>query len=690
MSIPVYSEGDRFLRRIHDVAVGCREGFLDEVEGLLELGCREFGFEVGAVTEVGEESLTILYTSASGSEKLSPGEVIANCDAFCAEVANRGQPIHIEDAATSEWASHPAYTKLGLNSYVGSPIRFSDGRKGSVCFLSWVKRTAPLPEFIHDHSLLLTQRIESVLERLEVSEALRESEALFRATFEQASVGIAHVGIDGSWLKVNQSICDILGYTEQELRALKFQDVTHPSDLSENLDLLSSALQQETDQYSMRKRYIKRNGATVWTNLTTQLVRDKDGEPQYFISIIEDITEKRRAEETTKKFEERVQEAQKLESLGVLAGGIAHDFNNLLTAILGNAIMAKESVGESSTLWNQLKQIETAAHHAADLTNQLLAYGGKGALVAQRVDLSELIEEMQQLLQSVLSKQTEIIWSRPDQSMMTQADPSQLRQVIMNLLTNASEAMEDRQGKIAIEIDRIAISRAELSTEWVVNPQEGEHIRLQVVDQGVGMDSDTQKRLFEPFFTSKFVGRGLGLSAVLGIIRRHAGGIRIKSAPGEGTTITVVLPAEYIAPDDVEQTKKAERSKKWKTKGTALIVDDEEHVRIATEAMMQQLGFTDVITANDGDQAIKIIQDTDQTFSVILLDVTMPGPGLEQTFTQIKANSPASAVVLMSGYNEQHIASILDMEQRVQFLKKPFTFETITDSLQQVLKDKSR
>jgi PAS domain S-box-containing protein len=645
------------------------------------------GFEVRAVTEVGEESLTILYISASGSEKLPPREVIANCDAFCAEVANRGQPLHIEDTATSEWANHPAYTKLGLNAYVGSPIRFSDGRKGSVCFLSSVKRTSPLPESIHDHSLLLAQRIESVLERLEVSEALRESEALFRATFKQASVCIAHVGTDGSWLKVNQSICDILGYTEQELSALKFQDVTHTSDLNENPDLLANVLKKEAGQYSLRKRYIKRNGATVWTNLTMQLVRDKHGKPQYFISIIEDITEKRRAEETAKKFEERVQEAQKLESLGVLAGGIAHDFNNLLTAILGNAIMAKESVGENSTLWNQLKQIETAAHHAADLTNQLLAYGGKGTLVSQRVDLSELIEEMQQLFQSVLSKQTEIIWSHPDQSMMTQADPSQLRQVIMNLLTNASEAMEDRQGKIAIEIDRIVISRAELSTDWVVRPQEGEHIRLQVVDQGVGMDGDIQKRLFEPFFTSKFVGCGLGLSAVLVIIRRHAGGIRIKSALGEGTTITVVLPAEFIAPDDVGQTKNVESSKKWRTKGTALIVDDEEHVRIATEAMIQQLRFTDVITANDGDKAINIIQDTQQTFSVILLDVTMPGPGLEQTFKQIKTHSPTSAIVLMSGYNEQHIESIIDIDQRAQFLKKPFTFETMTDSLQQVIKD---
>ena len=374
---------ESFLRQIHDVAVGCREGFLDEVEGLLELGRMEFGFEVGAVTEVKGEHLEILYTS--GSERLAPGAVIANCDAFCAEVAIQGYPLLIDDAASSKWADHPAHTKLGLNSYVGTPIRLSGGRKGSVCFLNWTERPHPLGGSVPDQSLLLSQRIESVLERLEVSEALRESEALFRATFEQASVGIALVGTDGAWLKVNQTLCDMLGYSEPELMSLTFQDITHPGDLDKNLDLLSKALGKETDQYAMRKRYLTKQGESLWANLTTRLLRDQKGNPQHFISIIEDISEQVRSDEARRRFEERVQEAQKLESLGVLAGGVAHDFNNLLTAIMGNAIMAKNAASNNATLHDQLKQIEAAAQHAADLTNQLLAYNtGKGALVTQQ------------------------------------------------------------------------------------------------------------------------------------------------------------------------------------------------------------------------------------------------------------------------------------------------------------------
>ena len=286
---------------------------------------------------------------------------------------------------------------------------------------------------------------------------------------------------------------------------------------------------------------------------------------------------------------------------------------------------------------------------------------------------------MQKLLHSVLSKRSRIEWMRPQDVMPTLGDPTQLRQVIMNLLTNASEALKNDSGTISVGVDRTVVSDVITESGWVVLPQPGDYIRLHVVDDGVGMNDETQKRIFEPFFTRKFVGRGLGLSAVLGIIQRHSGGIRVSSAPDEGTAVTVLLPVDQSdAATDPESS-----TKEWKGSGSALIVDDESHVRTTAQAMMRELGFTEVVTAEDGKEAVNTLQT--QSFSIVLLDVTMPGAGIDETFANIQKSAPTTPVILMSGYNEQLIAAILTDNDSTRFLKKPFTFDAMTECLQQLL-----
>lgn len=320
---------EQFLAKIHGIAVDTSP-YQDEVAALLQLGRHEFGTAMAAITVADGDALKILDTAGDGP--LASGAVVKVCDAFCGIVIERGEPLLISDAGNSEWRDHPGHTVLGLHAYLGAPILVKGGMSGSVCLLAWEPREEAFTALDQDLLVLWARRIESVLERLEVTQALRASEALFRTTFEHANIGIAHVALDGSFINVNPRLCETLGYAEQELLARTFQDVTYPDDLDANVALRARVFAGETDHYSIRKRYIRKDGQIIWVHLTARLLRDTHGEPVHFISVLQDLTEQMRDENARLAFEQRVQEAQKLESLGVLAGGIAHDFNNLLTA----------------------------------------------------------------------------------------------------------------------------------------------------------------------------------------------------------------------------------------------------------------------------------------------------------------------------------------------------------------------
>ena len=303
-----------------------------------------------------------------------------------------------------------------------------------------------------------------------------------------------------------------------------------------------------------------------------------DGDMTQVIVTSMDITERRQAEEERRNLEAQMQQTQKLESLGVMAGGIAHDFNNILYAILGNADIALMEMPHEAVGRENLQEIQIAARRASGLTDQMLAYSGKGALAIEKMDLSGLVQEMAHLLEVSHTKKAIVKYRFEENLPAVEGDASQLRQVVMNLITNASEAVGEEGGIITVETGATEATKEYLATTYTHDElPRGRYVYLKVTDTGCGMDEEAKRRIFEPFFTTKFTGRGLGMAAVLGIVRAHKGAIDIQSEVDRGTTTKVLFPAlDELAKPSVED---APQEQDWRGSGTILVVDDERQVK---------------------------------------------------------------------------------------------------------------
>ena len=384
-----------------------------------------------------------------------------------------------------------------------------------------------------------------------------------------------------------------------------------------------------------------------------------------------------------RRLESQMQRTQKLESLGVLSGGIAHDFNNLLTGILGNADMAFRSLPQDSRERDLLDQVKTAAEAAADLTAQLLAYSGRGSYRMEPIDLSELVEEMGRLLGSSISKKVRLEYDLGRELPLIEVDPTQIRQVVMNLITNASEAIGDAPGDVRLHTGSMYVGREKLVQSYTHDDlPPGEYVFLEVADTGCGMNEETLQNIFDPFFTTKFTGRGLGLAALLGIVRRHRGTIFVSSQVGAGTTFRVLLPAS-----DAERTVEDDRideADAWQASGRALVIDDEPGIRRFAQMLLDEAGF-EVDLAADGDEGIEMLQGEAGLPDLILLDLTMPQKGGIEVLSEIRRQSTEVPVVLMSGFTEGEVASVLEADARTRFLQKPFTAESLEEVLRTAL-----
>ena len=400
-------------------------------------------------------------------------------------------------------------------------------------------------------------------------------------------------------------------------------------------------------------------------------------------TVLRDITERKQAEERQRNFEAKLQQTQKLESLGVLAGGIAHDFNNLLMGVLGNADIALLELPPESPARGELMNITTAALRAAELTKQMLAYSGKGKFVVEALNLSKLVEEMAHLLEVSISKNVVLKYNFSADLPAIEADASQIRQVVMNLIINASEAIGEKSGVVAVSTSVIKADRSYLSETYLdENPPEGDYVSLEVADTGCGMDEQTRKKIFDPFFTTKFTGRGLGLAAVLGIVRGHGGALKIYSEPQRGTTFKVLFPASQKPAEESVATSATEQQ--WRGSGVILVVDDEEAVRIATKRMLEKLGFT-VLTAEDGRAALEVFRGRADEIVAVLLDLTMPHLDGEETFRELRRIRPDVRVILSSGYNEQETTDRFAGKGLAGFLQKPYRVRQLGRKIRQVL-----
>jgi PAS domain S-box-containing protein len=562
-----------------------------------------------------------------------------------------------------------------LDEEAWDTIRFKDGR-------IFERFSRPLVREGRIQGRLWSFR--DVTERKQAEERLQ----LQSAALESASNGIVITDADGTIQWVNEAFVELTGYTREAAIGKNPRDLVKSGEQDE-------AFYQElwgtiTEGRVWRGEIVNRrkDGSLFPEELTITPVRGGQGGISHFVSTMQDISGRKRAEEDRLSFERRLLHSQKLESLGVLAGGIAHDFNNLLVAILGNLEMAMMDLSPVSSARSSVAAAVHAAMRAADLTHQMLAYSGRGRFVIEDLDLSELVAENAHMFRAAIAK-TVTLNLEPGLSLPpVLADGGQIQQIVMNLITNASEAIGDGPGTVTLSTGVMECGEDYLShSRLEKKPAPGWFAYLEVTDTGCGMDKETQERLFDPFFTTKFTGRGLGMSAVLGIVRGHKGALLVDSQPAKGATIRVLLPvsnnAQGGSADDPERAQKRE-SDKVSLSGLVLVVDDEELVRDLTVKMLERTGLR-ALTAADGEEAEHIFRESAGDIDCVILDLTMPRCDGVATFQALRKIKSEVKVILCSGYDKEDATQRFTDQGLAGFLKKPFQFEGLTQVLHQVL-----
>ncbi len=432
--------------------------------------------------------------------------------------------------------------------------------------------------------------------------------------------------------------------------------------------------------------FIHRDGRVVPVTCSTAPIGG-DGRVAGAVLVVRDVSEQKRAEEEFREKDEAFRQAQKLESIGVLAGGIAHDFNNLLTGIMGNAGLARRAVlaGRYEKAADMLQDVLKASERAADLTRQLLAYAGKGQFVIQPVDVCKLVTEVSTLIRASISKKITLVLDIPDECPAIQADRTQLQQLVMNLVINGGEAIGDHAGTLTLRIrtDHFTERRERLRTAgFPILP--GEYVRIDVIDSGEGMDGETRDRIFEPFFTTKFLGRGLGLSAALGIVRGHRGAIGVLSEPEKGTTFTVLLPVLHDAGHVRRSGAEALPEHDFHGVGTVLVADDDHVVRSLAASVLHEAGYT-VELAEDGARAVDRLRELGSKVTLILLDLTMPNLGGAEAALELRRVHPDIPIIGMSGYGDAEAMERFSGARIDDFLPKPFSPDQLATKVRDLL-----
>ena len=533
--------------------------------------------------------------------------------------------------------------------------------------------------------LALSDHINIALERAALYEQVRESERQYRSVVDNIKEVVFQISPAGAWTFVNPAWAEITGYTVVQTLGRSSAEFVHPSDAEEFEQARAALMNQTRTEWRQELRLCTRTGLVRWVELLARPAYDGNGELLGLAGTLIDVTARRSAEEERRTLEQKMLETQKLESLGVLAGGIAHDFNNLLMAILGNAELAMLDLPAGQPARESLAQIQLATRRAADLTSQMLAYAGKARFMVERFDLNLLVEEITTLLQVSIAKTTNLRYSLSAQLPQIAGDCTQVRQVVMNLVINAAEAISEQPGLITIstslrEVDKPYRATLRMGGDLPL----GRYVALEISDNGSGMSDETLAKIFDPFFTTKFTGRGLGLAAVLGIVRAHHGALRVSSAAGSGTTFTILFPIEPApaqpqpAPGRLPAT-----APSLATQHTVLLIDDEIGVRTVTAGLLERAGFS-VLAAGDGQSGVELFGANAHAISVVLLDLTMPQMSGEDALRAMRAIRPDLRVLVLSGYDEYDLASRFAGLEHVAFLQKPFTSQLLYDKLAQM------
>ena len=601
------------------------------------------------------------------------------------EYTLQGTPCH--DVVVHGIASHPRRVREmfptdvwlvehGVEAYVGVSFRAPSGEVLGII-------TA-----FHDQPLEIDTEVEALLTacasraaaevlRLRSDEALAKSEGLYRQIVTTCLEGVWTIDAEGRTTFVNEQLARMLGYTIEEMSGrtlFDFMDDAGRYVARANMERRRRGIAERHEF-----RFVHKAGHDVWTIMATNPLYDGRGEFVGAVGLLTDVTERRG-------LELKIQQAQKLESLGVLAGGVAHDFNNLLVGILGNVGLALMDLPLESPATPALRDIQASALRAAELTKQMLAYSGRGRFVIQRLNLNRLVEETVHLLQTVVSKQVTLRIQLGAELPDVEGDASQLRQVLINLVSNANDALGERTGVIAISSGVVAADAHYLASTYLDDAlDEGRYVFLEISDTGAGMTQETQAKIFDPFFTTKFPGRGLGLAAVLGILRGHRGAIKVYSEPGKGSTFKVLLRSQPVAPAEGSPLPPPLQPAPPRATGTILVADDEPAVLAVARRVLEKSGFQ-VMLAADGRAALEVFEKHRHEIHAVLLDMTMPGPSSDEVFRELRRLQPDVRVVLTSGYNEQEATARFVGKGLAGFIQKPWRPADLTAALQAAIR----
>ncbi len=519
--------------------------------------------------------------------------------------------------------------------------------------------------------------MQDITDRKQAQQELAAREERYRALTEQTTDAIYLTDSSGKLLEVNQAAVEMTGYERHELLKMYVYDLEQSLDAVQVRQALESF--EPGSSRSLNGQHKKKDGTLLPVEVNIRCFATPEG--LRFLSSARDITERQRMEEERRALEHRVAESQRADSLGVLAGGIAHDFNNLLVGVLGNAELVEEELEEDSQAHELMDEIKSAAQRAADLSLQMLAYSGKGRFHVQDVNLNDLVHEIVQLMQSSLPANISLNQALSESISLVRADATQIRQIIMNLLTNAVEAVEERGGSIQVKTGMRMYSEAELKDGVLAEQfKPGEYVTLEIEDSGVGFPQEDRVRLFEPFYSTKFTGRGLGLAAVQGIVRGHEGTILVSSSPGKGASFKILLPPAKAALAGEAKTTATGSTGKRELTGTVLVVDDEAAVRSVAQRMLHRLGVK-TLQAEGGQAAIDLYRRRGDEIDCVLLVMTMPGMDGEAVFKKLHELDEDVNVVMTSGYNEQEIINHFRGLPLTGFIQKPFRMASLFDVL---------
>ena len=524
-----------------------------------------------------------------------------------------------------------------------------------------------------------------ITEYRKMEDDLRETAERYTRVVQANDLLLIESAPDGSIVFASDNIERVMGYTLEEVQSHEPFSNIHPDDIGRLQEQFRVAVTTGKPTVLAPYRGRHRDGHWLWFQSTGVGYQQANGS-QRFLNVTRDITDRVDAAREREELRQRMQQAQRLESLGLMAGGVAHDFNNLLTPILGDASLALRDLPEGSPMRPRIERIHKAAQRASDLTHQMLAYAGADDIVPEPLELSEFVESISRLLEATLPVGTSFVLDLASDLPDIYGDSGQLTQVVMNLITNASEALEPDGGTIDVRTGEFCFDAPPTSPFLRESLPAGRYVYVEVSDAGCGMEPETRDRIFDPFFTTKFTGRGLGLASVIGIMRAHSGTVEIETSPGQGTRFRVLFPvASGRTPVAAQEPGQAVKS--GRAPAAVLVIDDDEGAREVAVDSLEREGL-EVLVACDGPSGIELFTRRANEIALVILDRTMPMMSGEETFDRLKALRADVPVLLISGYGKKRAAEAFGDRGLAGFLRKPFLPEELSKRVHEILAER--